>query len=474
MSSSSNNVIFRLLVAVVLLAPLPLGSNRPWAWSLLAVLVGGLLAAWAVAVFRGRARATLPLSRMVLVALPFALAVGWAAVQTLGLLIPPSLWHPLWDEAALALGRPSDGTISVDPEMTRVAIMRLLAYGGIFWLAAQLGRERSRAREGLVMVAVVGVLYAIYGLTVHFAGWERILWLEKWAYPGDLTATFVNRNAYGAYAGLGVLCCVALFAHALRPPHRNEERRVYDLAEAVLVRALPFLAGAVVIGSALLLSHSRGAFLCTGAALVGLMLSMVVGRIIRPRVALLLGGAVLGVGLAVFALSGDETVRRLAETTTNVEEARLDLYRLTIAAITDAPWTGHGFGAFLPAFRMYRDVSLSRPVTWDFAHDVHLEIVMDLGAPAAILLYTALAVVLGRCLLGLARRRRDQIYPAVALAAALLFGAHGVLDFSVQMPAIAATFALLLGIGYAQSWRSADIQTVSVETSSTSVRDSAA
>ena len=57
---------------------------------------------------------------------------------------------------------------------------------------------------------------------------------------------------------------------------------------------------------------------------------------------------------------------------------------------------------------------------------------------------------------GLIVRRRDGIYPAAALGAATLLGAHGLVDFSAQMPAIAAMLAMILGIGYAQSWNTAD------------------
>lgn len=34
-------VIFWLTIALVVLAPLPFGSNRPWAWSLLSAASGG-------------------------------------------------------------------------------------------------------------------------------------------------------------------------------------------------------------------------------------------------------------------------------------------------------------------------------------------------------------------------------------------------------------------------------------------------
>ncbi|WP_207436414.1 hypothetical protein, partial [Sabulibacter ruber] len=98
-------------------------------------------------------------------------------------------WHPRWGEAAQALGLPVAGGVSIDPAMTHAAILRLFTYAGVFWLAVQLGRERARAREAIVAVAVAGCVYAAYGLAMHFSGWERILWIEKWAYVGDLTAT---------------------------------------------------------------------------------------------------------------------------------------------------------------------------------------------------------------------------------------------------------------------------------------------
>jgi O-antigen ligase len=458
----TGSAVFRLLLALVLLSPLPLGSYRPWAWSLLAVGTGALLILWAFLVLVGRARVPVPMERLWSVVIPFAVVLAWAFVQTLSAV--PALWtHPLWDEAAHALPEPIAAgvlpRISVDPAMTLIAILRLACYGGVFWLAVQFGRDRSRARDVLVAVAVTGTVYATYGLINHFAGWERILWLEKWAYPGDLTATFVNRNAYGAYAGLGLLCCVGLFLHALRPSRHAPDRRAFDLAETVLVRAMPFLIGALVIGTALLLSHSRGAFLCTGLGLLVLMVAVVVSRLIRPYAALVVSVLIVGLGLGVLGLSGEGTVERLATTAAQLQatdEARTNLYRLTDEAITDAPWTGYGFGTFLPAFRMYRDTSLVAPVIWDFAHNIYLETAMDLGLPAAVLFYLSLAVVILACLRGLMRRRRDHIYPAVALSAVTLIGSHGLVDFSAQMPAVAVTLALLLGVGFAQSWGTGD------------------
>lgn len=456
-SLTANTLIFRLLLALVLLAPLPLGSNRPWAWSLLAVLVGLLLGAWSLLALTGRCRAPVPTARLLPAAVVFCLALAWAALQTSSL-VPPGWWHPLWAEAAVALGAKSPvGMVSVDPALTVTAILRMACYGAVFWLAVQLGRERARAHEALVAVVLAGLAYALYGLIVHFSGSESLLGLKKWAYHGDLTSSFVNRNAYGAYAGLGVVCSVALFIQALRPRRSGEQRRVAEWTETVLVRAMPYLVAAAVLGTALLLSHSRGAFMSSGVALAVLMAALLVGRVIPPRLAVRLSLAIVAVGATVLVMSGDVTVERLTKTgNAEVDDGRTNTYRLSTEAIEDAPWTGHGLGAFQPAFRLYRDTSLPGKQDWQYAHNVHLETVMDLGLPATVALYGAFVLVLGACARGLTRRRRDHVYPATALAGASLLAIHGAVDFSVQMPAIAVTLALLLGIGFAQSWSSRD------------------
>ena len=48
MSKAINSVLFVGLMLLVVLSPLPIGSNRPWSWSLCAVVISLLTAAWAI------------------------------------------------------------------------------------------------------------------------------------------------------------------------------------------------------------------------------------------------------------------------------------------------------------------------------------------------------------------------------------------------------------------------------------------
>lgn len=445
---TGNGVLFRLFIGLVVLIPLPFGGHRPWAWSLLAIVTGLLLTLWGWLWASGRVRLAVGWARLWPMLIPFALCLAWILLQAMTW--TPEAWHhPLWSEADQLLSQ-AGGTVTLDPAATWTALMRLLTYGGIFWLSVQVGRDRDRARKGLNAVALIAILQAIYGLILYFLGSNTILWFEKWAYIGDVTGTFVNRNAFGAYAGLGILACLAVAAGTMAD-EQGRRLGARDKAELLLNRTAPYLVGLGLLGTALLLSHSRGAFLATSVAILTLLALFAVGRLVSAKVAWGLTAITLAVGGLAVAVSGEATFARLAEST-DIQGDRGQLYRLSLDAIAEAPLTGHGYGAFEQAFRLYRDTSLPRPVIYDFAHNIHLEALVDLGIPGALLLYAAILVPLALCLRGVLTRRRDKQYPALALAAAVLLAGHGLVDFSLQIPAIAVLFSYLLGVGVAQSW----------------------
>ena len=82
-----------------------------------------------------------------------------------------------------------------------------------------------------------------------------------------------------------------------------------------------------------------------------------------------------------------------------------------------------------------------------------LEPMADLGVPAGIAFMAAPLLIAMQCLSGAALRRRDRAFPAVAVAASMSMAVHAMAGFALQIPAVAVAFAVLLGIGAAQSWR---------------------
>jgi O-antigen ligase len=114
---------------------------------------------------------------------------------------------------------------------------------------------------------------------------------------------------------------------------------------------------------------------------------------------------------------------------------------------------GHGYGTFDVAFPIYADEPHDGGADWE--PNVYLKLAFELGLPAAAMLILAIAWVTLRCALGLYTRRRDIVYPALGVAAAIAAGSYALVG-SGPAPSVAALLALILGMGYSQSWASSE------------------
>jgi O-antigen ligase len=85
------------------------------------------------------------------------------------------------------------------------------------------------------------------------------------------------------------------------------------------------------------------------------------------------------------------------------------------------------------------------------AHNTYLEVFQGLGLVFGAMLIAVVVMLVWRCVKGALTRQRNETVPCVAASVAFLLGLHTLLDFSLQMQAIAITFMALLGAGVAQS-----------------------
>jgi O-antigen ligase len=443
---------------LIVLAPLPFGSNRPVWWSGIALCTALLVAAYAYGLLKGKAAPGFRLWQVGAILLPALAALTWGALQAAPpALIGSGLVNPLWTLAGTALGTPLSGAISLDPHESLTGVLRLSSYLMIFWLALELGRQRPFADRLLRWVAYGGMAYAGYGLALHMLGIERILWVPKTAYLGYLTSTFVNRNSYATYAVLGLLASTVLFIQALRSQstrRRSLRRQIVAFIEKLTGRAaLPLLACATLT-LALLLTGSRMGALCGAAGLAVLLCAAALARVIPRRQTLILLG-LLGAGfLAILAFNGGVFVDRLATKTLSTDsDARADLYALTARAIGDNPLVGTGLGTFPEVFALYRDDRFDTLGPIGKAHNSYLGNALELGVPAAMLLLAGLAALAETVGVGLFRRKRGKLFPVLGAAALTAVALHSLVDFSLEIPAVSLTFAALMGVCCAQSYR---------------------
>jgi len=435
-------------MVVVVLAPLPLGSNREWSWSLCALVVSVLALVWSFAAFVRRG--TYSRLRHPDMVILFLLCCVWIALQSTSW--TPDLWnHPLWAMSSDALGIELTGSISLAADDSWTALMRLLTYALVFVLAYQLGRSRKRAQTAFGWLAIAGLIYAAAGLYSYWSGYQPEWLFGSKDLPHHVRSTFVNRNHFATWQGLILLCTLSYFYQRLSQPAVKPYEVPQDRearAEEFIMRAWKPMITVLVMITALLLTHSRGGFLSAVAGIVCLLVLLdrrVPGRKAIFRAAVV---ATLVVATIAFYLSSEVLLDRLDRTDIGSEE-RFAVFANVEDGISDNPMLGFGYGTFADSFRLYDRTGL--PVHFDRAHNTWLENVFELGFPASLALYLAVIGMVWACLRGVRRRHRDWAFPATGVAASVLVGLQATVEFSLQIPAVAILYACIMGVAVAQS-----------------------
>ncbi|MEM6663812.1 MAG: O-antigen ligase family protein [Pseudomonadota bacterium] len=416
------------LIALGILASAVLwGGNRPMGAAILSLLVLTVFSVQVIAAQRAAIHRAQD-SRLLLPALLFGAVLSWAAIQALPLPAPlaESFGHPAWNGLKDQTGH-SGVRISAEPGATWRAIYWLAACCAIFWLALRAGTRAGVADRMLLIISAGSGLIAAYGILAVVLGANPVTGPP--AYPGVVTGTFVNRNAFAFFMTLGALACLTCFS----TPHKNGHLPRGSLRTTAAAAIL------AITCAALFLSGSRAGVAAFLAALsVYLLLT-------RPRISSGLLRVSAAGAAAVVILSAPVLIERLSDFDPFTDQ-RADVYGLILSGIEARPLVGHGFGTFQDSFRPYLAASISG-AEWDYAHSTVLELIFELGIPGALLIALGLAVIGCRCA-AFAVHSRHQVAalgPATLMAAAL----HGSVDFAPQVPANTALFAMLLGLSCA-------------------------
>jgi O-antigen ligase len=362
-------------------------------------------------------------------------------------------FNPVWAKASEALGQQLAPSVSIVRGQPFFAVGTPLANMLALILGLIVGVDPDRARRGIRVMAWAGAGYAVYGILGLLFDPTEILWREKTAYVGNLTATFINRNTAAAYFGS---CAAVWFVLLLAAIRRSLPRGTIDwkrlpshlLAETrkdVLVRFVMLF----VCLSGMFMTSSRG------GVLVSLMVLILTFMIYFRRDLSWQGYLIALVGCVAAALLllqvlGSNIGGRI-DTSGLSDAGRLSAYRSTLRIIADNPWFGTGLGTFAFGFPAYRGSDMSMLGVWDIAHNTHLEFASEMGIPLTLIVATAWVAAVVVLSLGLRGRRRNMVAPLSALAVALIALLHSSIDFSLQIAGYSIVVFALLGLGLSQA-----------------------
>lgn len=427
-----NAVLAVTLVGIVAIAPIPLGSNRPFFWAMWAGLIGLLATVYFAALWLRDEPLRVPLGRLWPAALPFAGLLAYLFIQTLP--VPGGV-----DFVTAAGDVVTSTTLSIAPGSTLLMLLQLGTYAAFFLLMLQVAANRKRARRIGVALLLVITAHALYGLVALIILDDSLLFFSKWAYAGFATGTFVNRNSFATFLAFGLVLGVLLGLRELKAGSRMQ----WGLAPVYLAATALILAVLVATGSRM------GLF--AGLAGAGLAALMAAGKGEAGRWRLnriLLAIVPIAAAIVVLLLYGAGTFDRLGsiETDANV---RGDLYAQVFGMIAARPWLGHGGGTFELAYPLFHQLPVSPDLIWDKAHSTYLSLWSELGVIAGsvpLLLIGGFGLVALRLYL---TRRGDWTAPAAALCVILVAAIHSLVDFSLEMEANVFVFLAILAIGVA-------------------------
>lgn len=438
-------------------APFPLGSNRPWSLDLLLILIALCSLAWSIAPWYDRRRTSKGFEQLYAPITLSIFVLAWSLVQASSF-VPKDWGHPIWAIAAGALGQPPTEHISLNPWRTLSECLKLASYIIASILSFQISRSSELSRRLLVSIVTIGAAYALYAFVLHFLGYfqYQLFYDGPAVDTGALAGPFVQRNNFATYSGLITLCALALIlssASTAIVANRGPRQLWASSLNFVLGSSAWLLLAFLLSLCAVIATSSRAGIMATSCAMLvyGILYALTTKHRTLLRWRLVGTVSVLIIFGVTIWLNDGTLIARLSELA-NMDagfEARAIFWHAAMRMICDAPLLGLGLGTFQDAYPLYSNNVV--PLIVDKAHNDYLEFAAGVGLPAAIAWWTAVVWLVVKCVRGAFKRRLDKHYAILGVATSVLVGTHSALDFSLQIPAVALTFATLLGMGVAQS-----------------------
>ena len=366
----------------------------------------------------------------------------WIAGGLVALLIvmlvplPPGIWAALPGRAMVARGFDLMGVPrpwlawSLTPADSLVAMVSLIVPLAVFVAVARDPRKRPflmlvALGAGTVLGVMLGFLQARDGGGAHW-------YLYRFSAFGQASGFFANSNHMGSLllANIPFVTALAADQYASRS---NISQRGLVIASAVGI--------GIILVFAIALNHSLAVLLLGGPVI---LLSLTIPPWRDPRVrkglalvavVALLGAVVLGATQGRFAPAGKQSSL----------DTRRTIWATSATAVGDFGMTGSGLGSFPKIYPHYESPAEVDTTYINHAHNDPLELIVELGLPGLVLM-VAFLFWWARRVRAAWRVGEGNVYARGASIASGAILLHSLVDFPLRTAAIAAVFALSIGL----------------------------
>jgi len=326
----------------------------------------------------------------------FLLAAAVALLLVHLLPLPPAIWQALPGRGLLTeidqtagvgrLWRP----FSFDPIMTRNAVWAMAVPCAALLLAAQLDGEANNRL--LIAILAIGLISGLLGVMQFASGASSPIYLYNVTNNGSAVGLLANRNHQGVF--LASLFPI-LGAYALLGRSDGRDRNV---------RLGGALAVAAMFVPMILATSSRAGLALAVVGLAG-AIALAWPHLRKPPTApsgatrskfwlfAVAGGIFIALCLALVGLTQGNAFNRLVQGDGDNPELRWQMWSTTVDAAQVFLPLGSGLGSFVRVFQIFETEASLSPQYVNHAHNDYVELLLDGGIPAIVIVILALAVI---------------------------------------------------------------------------------
>lgn len=429
-----NGIVFFLVCLTPILANLLFGAVSTATLAILVFLLGILLFFWFADAWKSKeicfsnSLLQLPILGLILIGLIQLIPIG------------------AYDFTTDLLSILASSTLSLDPNATKLAIVKLCIFLIFFSISLSNINNRKRLRIVASTVIIFGGIMAFLGILQNLAKPNFIYGLRKVDYASPF-ASYVNGHHFAAFMEMTI---GLTFAILVGQSTKRDKRLLLLIAISLM-------------GMAIVFTGSRGGFL----SLIGVMSSVIVMTFIFKggevnvdktkssdfkNYVVLIGGSImllLVLIAAVIWLGGSDDVTRgvgLRTNQTDTTNGRLHFWNISLKIISGNPILGTGLETFGVAFTRYD--------TWngrlrvEHAHNDYLQILTDAGVLGFICIASFIFMLFKRSL-HVIRNTSNIFRKHVAigsLAGCIGILLHSLVDFPLRTNANSLFFLLLASL----------------------------
>lgn len=360
----------------------------------------------------------------------------------------------LWQEIATIHGGKIHDTLTQDKATWLQSIGRLVFLIVIFTTALCIGSTEASARHFLEMLLISGTVCIT--ITFLIATSDGVPMTTFYSY----THGFVNPNNAATYMGVMLLIVLAQVFRFLKIPPKAFYKVFLEFIDKLSMPVIfkgGFLLFTLLLSMAgLFMTGSRGGIIVTFLSsllfCIIILFKMNLQSEMRKGIIITAGIIMTMMCFWIFLNFGQVALNKLSIQGADTN-SRLDIYAATFPMIGNHPLLGAGIGSFPGVFQAYRPQTISSDGIIDKAHNSYLEFAAEMGLPALALLLTIIGIIAHTLYRGIREHKEYYLLPTLGLSVLTLGAMHSLVDFPLQVPAIAALFIAIITVCFSQNAR---------------------